>query len=145
MNPLSIIGAVVGKAKKTYGILRFLANPPLFNALCRMRKANGVGDRVLSSHIEIPNHWEHLTGDFKCYLFVTHSHLFISYTIGKRKCLYCSVLADGLGTYLDEVWVTGMKEWDLREQTFEETLVKMRHQIDAKLRSLAFNLGVVPA
>lgn len=145
MKLLPIVGSLTTKVKKTYGILRFLANPPLFNVLCGMRKSNGVGDRILSSHIEIPNQWSHLTGDFKCHIFVTHSHLFISYNIGKRKCLYCSVLEGGLGPYLDEVWIKGMKEWDMREQTFEEVLDKMRHQIDAKLRSLAFNLGVVPA
>lgn len=143
MRLKSYIKMELGRLAETYRVARFLTQPTMWNLLKSMERVKTIDYRQLSNHIEIPNSWARDGDGLKCYLAVTQSHIYLILKRPNSTQYARKVLDDELGKFIDNVYTEEVTVWDLREDSFNDVVERIKLRVDKKLENIAYNLGAV--
>lgn len=135
----------INHLREGYYIWRFMTRPNFLAILSKFEEVGSIKAERVSNYIEVPNVWCDKVGDFKCSIAVTLRYLYVAFSRDGKVRFLRTKLDPELEKYIDEVYYTHLKEWDLSTEDYYAITDKIAARIDPKLHSLAFNMGVTQA
>lgn len=133
----------LGRLAETYRVARFMFQPSMWKMLKGMEGVKRVHDTKLSNLVEIPNVWAKDGDGLKAYLMATQCHIYLVLKRPGTVHYARAVLDEELGTFINNVYLNEISTWDLKQNSFDQIIEKIKLRVDSKLQYLADDIGRV--